>query len=62
MSAIARADWNVPNDGLRARLPRASVCEVSPMREKLAAIRDTMIVLSMQLVFRTFMLLRRWNY
>ncbi len=32
------------------------------MREKLAAIRDTMIVLSLQLVFRTVMLLRRWNY
>jgi hypothetical protein len=62
MSAIAGPDWNVPNDGLTARLPHTSVREETAMREKLAAIRDTMIVLSMQLVFRTVMLLRRWNY
>jgi hypothetical protein len=62
MSAIARPAWNAQNDGLPARLPPASIVEESPMREKLAAIRDTVIVLSIQLVFRAFMLLRRWNY
>lgn len=62
MSAIAGPGWYVRDDGLTARLPHASILEETAMREKLAAIRDTMIVLSMQLVFRTVMLLRRWNY
>jgi hypothetical protein len=62
MSAITGPDWNVSNDGLTARLPDTSVRKETAMREKLAAIRDTMIVLGMQLVFRTVMLLRRWNY
>jgi hypothetical protein len=61
MSAIARPSWNVQNNGLAPRLPRAKVVEESAMREKLAAIRDTMIVLSMQLVFRAFTMLRRWR-
>lgn len=62
MSAIAGPDWKVQNDGLRAQLSRASVLEETAMRQKLVAIRDTMIVLGLQLVFRTFMMLRRWNY
>jgi hypothetical protein len=62
MSAIAGPDWNTQNGGLRAQLSHPSVLEETAMREKLAAIRDTMIVLSLQLVFRTVMLLRRWNY
>ncbi|HTX14631.1 MAG TPA: hypothetical protein VMD77_04990 [Candidatus Baltobacteraceae bacterium] len=61
MSAIARPGWNIGKSGLTASLPHAPV-EETAMREKLAVIRDTMIVLSMQLVFRTVMLLRRWNY
>jgi len=32
------------------------------MREKMALVRDTLIVLGLQLVFRAVMLLRRWNY
>ncbi len=32
------------------------------MREKLTLVRDTLIVLGLQLVFRAVMLLRRWNY
>jgi hypothetical protein len=62
MSAIAGPNWDVQNDGLRARFSPTSVLEETAMREKLVVIRDTMIVLSMQLVFRTVMLLRRWNY
>jgi hypothetical protein len=32
------------------------------MREKWLAVRDTMIVLSMQIIFRSVMILRRLNY
>jgi hypothetical protein len=61
MSAIAGSSWSVRTDGPGPRLPRAPVVEESAMREKLAAIRDTMIVLSMQLVFRAITMLRRWR-
>ena len=40
---------------------RAAAGAIS-MREKWLAVRDTLIVLSMQLVFRAFMLMRRLNY
>jgi hypothetical protein len=65
MSAIAGPDWpdwDRQSDRPRTRLPHTPVLEETVMREKLAAIRDTMIVLSLQLVFRAFMMLRRWNY
>jgi len=62
MSAIAGPDWNAQDNGLRAQFSHPSVLEETAMRQKLAAIRDTMIVLGLQLVFRTFMILRRWNY
>jgi hypothetical protein len=32
------------------------------MRKMLVAVRDTLIVLGLQLVFRAVMLVRRWNY
>ena len=32
------------------------------MRERLVFVRDTLIVLGIQLVFRAVMMLRRWNY
>ena len=61
MSAIARPSWSTQNNGLAPRLPHPPVVEESAMREKLAAVRDTLIVLSMQLVFRAFTALRRWR-
>ena len=33
----------------------------SEMRDRLIVIRDTLIVLGIQIAFRTGMLLRRWN-
>jgi len=62
MSAIAGSDWTSQHDGLGPQLSGPSVIEETAMREKLTAVRDTMIVLGLQLVFRTVMLLRRWNY
>lgn len=39
-----------------------SALEDVPMREKMFAVRDTMIALGMQWVFRATILLQRWNY
>jgi hypothetical protein len=33
-----------------------------PMRHRFAAVRDTIIVLGLQVVFRATMILRSWNY
>jgi hypothetical protein len=43
-------------------MPFNAAFEDEPMREKLAAVRDTLIVLGLQVVFRAAMILRRWNY
>lgn len=32
------------------------------MRRRLEAVRDTLIVLGIQIVFRAMLALRRWNY
>ncbi|HTZ99992.1 MAG TPA: hypothetical protein VMB02_06655 [Candidatus Aquilonibacter sp.] len=61
MGAIAGHDWHLSDDGSPVPLPPASDFE-APMREKLAAVRDTLIVLGLQIVFRTVMVLRRLNY
>lgn len=36
--------------------------EVGSMRERLETLRDVMISLGLQLMFRATILLRRWNY
>jgi hypothetical protein len=43
-------------------LPFPDASEVSVMRQKAIAFRDTMIVVAIQLVFRASLAMRRWNY
>jgi hypothetical protein len=43
-------------------MPRSNFSEVGAMRNGIRAVRDTMLVLVVQLVFRAMLLLRRWNY
>ena len=62
MSALAGGEWKTNSDALAAQAVRVAVVEESSMRDKLDIVRDTLIVLMLQLVFRTMMLLRRWNY
>jgi hypothetical protein len=62
MSALAGGKWKTNSDALAAQAVRVAVVEESSMRDKLDIVRDTLIVLMLQLVFRTMMLLRRWNY
>jgi hypothetical protein len=49
MSALASTDWDADLEG-------------ATMREKLAAVRDTLVVFGLQMVFRAFIILRRLNY
>jgi hypothetical protein len=43
-------------------LPYPAAFEVTPMRERLSIWRDTLVVLSMQVAFRTVMFFRHLNY
>lgn len=45
-----------------AAVPAAAAPEVALMRERFEVLRDVMVALGMQLVFRATILLRRWNY
>lgn len=50
----------------RGRAAQAMVLAAPPgkssTRDKLEALRDTLAVLAIQIVFRAMLLLRRWNY
>jgi hypothetical protein len=55
-------DWNMDRGGTAAAMTRAAGFERISMRHRVAAVRDTLIVLAMQIVFRTTMFLRHLNY
>jgi hypothetical protein len=62
VSALTGSDWNADRGASAAEMARAAGFEEAPSRQKLAAFRDTLIVLSMQIVFRVTMFLRHLNY
>ena len=61
MSALTGSDWNADRGGRRSTT-RAERRQSIDRGRKLAAARDTLIVLSMQLSFRVTMFLRHLNY
>jgi hypothetical protein len=61
MSWLASTAWNA-NRRAAANMPFPAISEENLMRAKLVAIRDTVIVLALQLVFRTTRLMRNLNY
>ncbi|MGH9688139.1 MAG: hypothetical protein ACRD5K_13725 [Candidatus Acidiferrales bacterium] len=62
MSEIAIGNGQLVSSVRSGAAPIASAYEVAMMREKLAVLRDVIISLGIQLVFRATILLRRWNY
>jgi hypothetical protein len=60
VNALTGNDWQAEG-GPAAELEQAAGPEL-PRSEKLAALRDTLIVFSMQLSFRVTMFLRHLNY
>lgn len=61
MSALTGSDWNADRGSSAADVTYTGF-EKSLVRQKLAVVRDTLIVLGMQIVFRTTMFLRHLNY
>ncbi|HKV04915.1 MAG TPA: hypothetical protein VJO53_07390 [Candidatus Acidoferrales bacterium] len=62
MSPTNVYDWNRRRGAVAVAIPFPAGFEGIRMRDKLVAVRDTIIVLGLQIVFRTTMLLRRLNY
>lgn len=61
MSALADAGWKTDRDGASVEV-KSVAAEGIPMRERLEIARDTIIIFALQLLFRTVMALRTWNY
>jgi hypothetical protein len=64
MSAMATDRFSSQSEAVAEAMPLAGMSESEGMNmsARLAAMRDTAIVLVIQLVFRATLLLRRWNY
>jgi len=61
MSELAFADRHLVS-GIQAEAgATASVSEEALMRDRVEALRDVLIALGLQLVFRATLLLRSWN-
>jgi hypothetical protein len=62
MSVRAGNRWNPRPVAVAIALPYPAAPEFTLMREKLAIVRDTLVVLSMQVAFRVTTLLRHLNF
>jgi hypothetical protein len=64
MSALTSIGWKPATRTAAAvhAMPFPDSAEVSRMRRSVVALRDTLIVLVIQLLFRATLLMRRWNY
>jgi hypothetical protein len=62
MSALAQGGWEGCSRASKGALAARESLEEVAMRERLIAVRDTLLVLGLQIVFRVALMLRRWNY
>lgn len=62
MNPRANDRYRRPPAAVAIALPYPTMFEVIPMRERLAILRDTIIVVGMQIAFRAALLMRRLNY
>lgn len=62
MSTLANSDWQQRQHAAVATMPIPDQLEETALRELMRNLRDTLLVLGLQLIFRATMVLRRWNY
>jgi hypothetical protein len=58
---LAGNRWDVRREAIGSAAP-LSKDSGSPLQNRMNAVRDTLLVLGLQLVFRVTLILRRWNY
>lgn len=61
---MRRKPWNGESQAVAVAtaMPFPAAMEDSAMRDCLEAVRDTLLVLGLQVVFRVTQFLRHWNY
>ncbi|MGA8222766.1 MAG: hypothetical protein WB780_14030 [Candidatus Acidiferrales bacterium] len=62
MSALANGGWESRSSAAVAQMPIPEAAEESALSNRIRIIRDTILVVGIQIVFRATMVLRRWNY
>jgi hypothetical protein len=62
MSALANSGWESRSDASVEEVPFPESLKEMALRERMLILRDTILVVALQLVFRATMALRRWNY
>jgi hypothetical protein len=62
MSALANDSMAPESEEMANVLPFTGSSEEMHMSARLAALRDTILVVGAQMVFRATLFLRRWNY
>ena len=62
MSALANGGWESRSSATVAQMPIPEAAEETGLSNQIRIIRDTILVLGIQIVFRATMVLRRWNY
>ncbi|MGA7920167.1 MAG: hypothetical protein WCA38_10885 [Candidatus Acidiferrales bacterium] len=65
MAALTNMSWNSGHrmaNTIPSTVNAPDLRHESGMRQAIVAVRDTMIVLAIQLVFRAALIMRRWNY
>jgi len=62
MSALATSAKRRPDNTTAVEMPYPSNCEENSVREKLTLVLGTILVLSLQLVFRATAMAQHWNY
>jgi hypothetical protein len=62
MSALANSGWESRGIAAVEGLPFPEGSKETALRERMVNLRDTILVLGLQLVFRATMAMRRWNH
>lgn len=62
MSTTATKNWNSGRGAVATAIALPAQDSGTSMRDAMVVVRDTIIVLAIQLAFRAGLLLRRWNY
>lgn len=64
MSSIASNSWNSQGNTSSSvgAIPVPKDSDESAIYDRISNLRDTLLVLGLQLVFRATLILRRWNY
>jgi hypothetical protein len=62
MSTMTTRNWDADRGAVATAIALPAQDAGASMRDAMVVVRDTIIVLAIQLAFRAGLMLRRWNY